>query len=240
MPSICDKAITLRKLRKALAELPLDNEQRASASASLETLDPLKAKDLLSRLNGTLDRLRNTTEEVDALLKATGSLSVTPSLFTGTINDVVWLRIEGPGSFQISMAFKKSVQSHLERGLSSFVVDLELCSGLDSTFMGTLLWAASRSAENCGKFKVVNADGWNGRLIRGLGLDQLFEVSEGPEGTEGWLREKTLPQPQFLSSPREQRTVILEAHEALASMGESNEKKFRESIEIMREELQMD
>ena len=61
------------------------------------------------------------------------------------------------------------------RGIWEFRVDLEECSGLDSTFMGTLAGLALRLRElNRGSLRILKVRPEHAKQFRDLGLDQLF------------------------------------------------------------------
>ena len=71
----------------------------------------------------------------------------------------------------------------LERGYRHFVVDLNSCTVMDSTFMGTLAGIALRLREfGNGSLLVRNANERNWDLLQNLGLNNLFDVeSKGSE-----------------------------------------------------------
>lgn len=157
----------------------------------------------------------------------------------------MWLRLEGKGSFLNSPDLKAFASAQAARGVNRFVVDLQRCSGMDSTFMGTLSCVACRLEDAEGWLRVVNAAGRNGELLRGLGLDELFVVEDGTEGMRrlnaGMLagaESVELAAVPKLGCTKDERTgVCLEAHEKLAELDEANAVKFQDVIELMRETL---
>src|SRR5918997_2346049 len=63
------------------------------------------------------------------------------------------------------------------RGYREFVVDLEHCVMMDSTFMGTMAGVALKLKElGHGHLHVVHCGQRSRELLTGLGLDQIFQI----------------------------------------------------------------
>lgn len=164
-------------------------------------------------------------------------------IFAGCIDGTTWIRIEGKGSFKNSPDLKAFVSERVGSGMRRLVMDLAHCTGMDSTFMGTLACTASRLEDVEGCLLVVNAAGRNGELLRGLGLDEMFTVGEGTEHLEpgeafacqeAAAGAAALPCSEV--SKIERTGVCLEAHEALCR-DDQNKSRFRDVIELMRGQL---
>ncbi len=162
-------------------------------------------------------------------------VSKSSSILVGRENGVVWLKLEGRGTFENSKCVKDFVQRMISKGNSEFVLDLEKCELMDSTFMGTLASVAFslRDLER-GLLRVVRANTRNFSLLEGLGLDHLFQVEPEPAA----------PLPPALQkagmpglAPEEQRITILEAHEALIDANPRNAVRFQDVIEYLRQEI---
>ena len=170
----------------------------------------------------------------------------TPSgISSGALHGVVWLTVDGRGNFQNSADLRSLVRTGISDGSNRIVLDLLRCSGLDSTFMGMLSCVAAKLEDAGGCLHVVNAEGKNGDLLRGLGLDEVFTVEDGTELVEhgacagAGLMPEEVPLaavPKTECSKQDQRKICLEAHEALADLHEANAEKFRDVITLMREE----
>ncbi|MEM0897630.1 MAG: STAS domain-containing protein [Verrucomicrobiota bacterium] len=160
-----------------------------------------------------------------------------------TDRGVVWLRVNGKGSFQNSPQLRDFALQMLEKGEKHFVIDLESCPVMDSTFMGTLTGIARRlfAVEN-GKLEVINANTRNTQLIQSLGLDQIFDLDT--EGTH-WTDEREAVsrqlgeklEPKDLSK-RERTELVLEAHQELSDADASNVPRFNDVIEYLHKELE--
>ena len=145
------------------------------------------------------------------------------------------MKLEGRGTFENSKCVKEFVQRMISKGHNDFVLDLEKCELMDSTFMGTLASVAFslRDLES-GLLRVVRANTRNFSLLEGLGLDHLFQVEPEPSPSlPPALHKAGIPG----SAPDEQRLAILEAHEALIDADPRNAVRFQDVIEYLRLEI---
>src|SRR2546422_10944726 len=74
-------------------------------------------------------------------------LTVDSSIQVGVRGPSVWVKVEGKGSFLNSGNLKEFARQMVERGYREFVVDLDKCAMLDSTFMGTMAGGELRLKE---------------------------------------------------------------------------------------------
>ncbi|MDB6135249.1 MAG: anti-anti-sigma factor [Verrucomicrobiales bacterium] len=153
------------------------------------------------------------------------------------------MNLDGRGSFQNSPDLKDFVKRGVRQGRNRFILDLQRCQGLDSTFMGTLSCVSGMLEDAEGWLHVANAVGRNGELLRGLGLDQVFLVEDGMEQAQRETHGATAEYITCWDVPRkdcskiEQREVCLDAHVALADLDPANANKFRDVISLMRREV---
>jgi anti-anti-sigma regulatory factor len=162
-------------------------------------------------------------------------VSKSSSILVGSENGTVWMKLEGRGTFENSKCVKEFVQRMISKGHNDFVLDLEKCELMDSTFMGTLASVAFslRDLES-GLLRVVRANTRNFSLLEGLGLDHLFQVEPEPSPPlPPALHKAGIPG----SAPDEQRLAILEAHEALIDADPRNAVRFQDVIEYLRQEI---
>ncbi len=164
-------------------------------------------------------------------------------IFVGRIGNLLWIRVEGKGSFQNSIQVKRCFQTTMEGGTRHFVVDLERCPIMDSTFMGTLTGAALNLRElGNGEVTVVNANARNKQLLNSLGLDHILDVdSDGSKHRKE--REQILAElkncQEGVEAPckEEQAAHVLDAHKALSQANNQNESRFRDVIEFLEKEV---
>ena len=166
--------------------------------------------------------------------------SSSPILYA-TVGDLIWIRIEGKGSFSVSPHLKEFATRERDAGCKRFVLDLENCPGMDSTFMGTLLAISRKVAKTeDGLFDVVNANARNVQLMKNLGLDLVLSLDEKGER---WHTERQRVDAYLTETPtadydkRQTAAVMLDAHEALASAQPENEARFRDVIHYLQEDL---
>lgn len=93
------------------------------------------------------------------------------------LNGVVWVRPLGDASFLNAESVKIFSRKMVEAGARNFTVDLDRCTGLDSTFMGTLAALALQLRElGEGQVRVVNVSPEINRLLSKLSLNSLFNI----------------------------------------------------------------
>jgi anti-sigma B factor antagonist len=164
-------------------------------------------------------------------------------IFTGIFNGFSWIRCEGKGSFQNSPAMKEFGDARIAAGEKCLVVDLEACTGMDSTFMGSLAGLASRlTSLNQGVLQVANPGPRNQRSLEDLGLDFLMEI-DPPEpiwGAQAETVRTTLRAPHGLTQPEQLQRArhVLEAHQQLSSLSVDNAKKFSTVVSLLESELE--
>ena len=122
----------------------------------------------------------------------------------------------------------------VERGFREFVVDLDKCAMLDSTFMGTMAGVALRLKElGQGRLRVVHCGERSHELLSGLGLDQLFSIQANGA---------TAPQCEQLKAKSaegkdEQKKEMLDAHEALCQAAPENLPRFKDVLDYLKQDL---
>jgi anti-anti-sigma regulatory factor len=165
-------------------------------------------------------------------------VSTPASILVGTTNKIVWIKVEGKGSFLNSAGVKEFSKEMVNRGHREFVVDLRNCPVMDSTFMGTLAMIALRLREiGQGNLHVVNLNERNHDLLTNLGLDQLFSMDACGinEGSSPASRKTldSIPSADHSS----QAETMLEAHEALVEVDPDNLTKFKDVLEYLKQDL---
>lgn len=161
-------------------------------------------------------------------------MSAPPSILVGCSNKVVWIRVAGKGSFLNSGGMKEFAKEMVNRGHREFVIDLNDCPVMDSTFMGTMAGIALRLRElGQGALHVINLNERNGDLLRNLGLDQLFSLDLCP--VEDDIAPQPLEQPEL--GKKERAETMLDAHENLIEADQRNLMKFKDVLEYLKQDL---
>ena len=153
---------------------------------------------------------------------------------------IVVIRIRGKGSHQNSPALRYIF--HITRNADAqarYVFDLDGCSTMDSTFMGTLASIGIHQRKSSDTTAIIiNMDSHVRRLLDTLGLKFIFDLRasgtplprhEGP----GAFQSVETPQMTKL----ERTVMMLEAHEQLIDLDSRNEVQFHGVVKSLRESL---
>ena len=165
-----------------------------------------------------------------------------PVFLVDAYSDPVIVRIEGRASFLNCACVREFVQRMLAEGRKRFVVDFQNCSSMDSTFLGLLAGIALdlRKRGGDGGIVLARVGARNLELIRNLGLHRLSPVdgTQGPAGAAGAPGAAAPGAGSALSAAKvsevEHARLVLEAHENLVTVDESNRAKFQDVLAFMR------
>lgn len=156
-------------------------------------------------------------------------------IYYGVCDGFTWIRCEGKGSFLQSPAIKECSKRRMADGERHFVIDLEGCTGMDSTFMGFLAGLASQVGRENGTVAIARPGERNRHSLEDLGLDCLLEIDPGDapwQDRVAEIREQLEPFAQKkLPNMSERTRHVLDSHQDLAQMNEENAKRFAEVID---------
>ena len=157
-----------------------------------------------------------------------------PVFLVDAYADPVLVRIDGRASFMNSGSLKDFFGEMIHQGTRSFVVDFQLCTSMDSTFLGVLAGAALelRKPATLGTLTLARVGERNLELIRNLGLHRLANVDAGNfqmnfGGGQQGLSDKARTE---IESAR----LVLEAHENLVTVDSTNAAKFQDVLAFLR------
>lgn len=146
----------------------------------------------------------------------------------------VYVRVEGLGTMKNAKTLQEFAETEVGRGRRRFFLDLSLCRGMDSTFMGTLIGIGSQ----LGSFKnviVLNPTEHALSQLRILGLHELLTIKE----------ETKLPRKlelhslkAVMCSPKEMVQLIYEAHKTLCKLDKKNERRFKAFLKGLAREME--
>lgn len=164
------------------------------------------------------------------------------AILVGVFDGFTWIRCEGKGSFVISPVLKECADARIAAGERCLVVDLEACSGMDSTFMGQLAsFAARLSKLGGGGVQIAGAGERNRGSLEDLGLDCLLEIDPPAapwRGRVAVLRAALEPyHASRLPGMEERAKHVLDAHKVLAATNEENARKFAGVVGILEKEV---
>jgi anti-sigma B factor antagonist len=146
----------------------------------------------------------------------------------------VYIRVTGLGNFNNAGPMREYSEKAFQEGVAAVIVDLKACTGLDSTFMGTLMafldWDVNNKPVTV---SVVNATPPTMRAMASLGLPKILHVRTRPvrfpDGKlmrlhEGW------------QDKRRRTLLIRDAHVALIRADKDNEERFGPFVEALTKE----
>lgn len=161
------------------------------------------------------------------------------SIQVGVNGKAVWVRVEGKGNFLNSGNLKEFAREMVQRGYREFVVDLEHCEMMDSTFMGTLAGVALRLKElGHGHLHVVHCGQRSRDLLTGLGLNQIFQIhTNGTAAPQCQILPNESLAADASAQKHQQAQQMLEAHEALCDAAPENFSRFKDVLEYLKQDL---
>ncbi len=167
------------------------------------------------------------------------------SLIYHVFDDCLWIRCASRGSFINSPALKSVAEDYLASGGKLVVVDMEVCPGVDSTFMGTLAGLARRAMAVEGSIEIASPTPRTRAAMEGLGLDMLVPL-DPPFAV--WAEDKEMRRAVLVQQPEREapksemseldRTRhVLEAHNVLRSMNPQNDETFSYVCETLEDDI---
>ena len=160
-------------------------------------------------------------------------------------SDCLWVRCASRGCFVNSPALKALADRYLESGGSNIIVDLEVCPGVDSTFMGTLAGMARKCMAAGGSVQIASPTQRTKDAMESLGLDMLLDIDPPTAPwqeniaerrallAQGNAREAASGQMDELERTRH----VLDAHNTLRAMNHKNNETFGYVCETLEEDL---
>ncbi|MEP4930546.1 STAS domain-containing protein [Haloferula sp.] len=168
-------------------------------------------------------------------------MSLEKAISFGVFDEFTWIRCEGKGSFLQSPALKECAEKRRSKGENRFVIDLEECTGMDSTFMGLLAGLASRVSKEDGEVMIASPGEKNLRSLEGLGLDFLLSISPKDAswiGKEDEIRKELKPfSPNHMPDAKDRAQHVLDSHRTLASTSDDNAKRFATVLQVLETDV---
>lgn len=154
--------------------------------------------------------------------------------------DIALVRVVGRGNFSNSVPFKNFAAKLQATGKDlKFVIDLQNCDSMDSTFMGVLAGICLTQLKGgLNKVIVVNANDHCKRLLKNLGLTHLLELRTGPLAEVERAEDVFAPAKETQANRIDQICMMLEAHKELVRLDSKNEVQFQAVIEYLEKSLQ--
>jgi anti-anti-sigma factor len=163
-------------------------------------------------------------------------------LLVATRGSTAMLRVRGRGSFKVGPALKQFSVGAMASGCRQFILDMDECTAMDSTFMGVLAGLALRLKGEGGTVVMMNLTPKTLALLETLGLDRLLETYQvGCTSDELKRRLADAVGMSALEASIADRKVTLEtmltAHEDLVKAAPDNLPKFKSVMAYLSADL---
>lgn len=137
---------------------------------------------------------------------------------------------------------KQIAEPYIADGGRLIVIDLEDCTGIDSTFMGTLAGLARRLMPIGGGVQVVSPTDRARAALESLGLDALLDIEPPEAPWRGKIEEtrkklKAVEDSAVRLQGLDQARHVLDSHMTLSELSEDNADKFRGVTETLKDEI---
>ena len=151
--------------------------------------------------------------------------------------DKVFIRVVGRGSFKVSATLKQFIaQVSSKQPVSTVVLDLIGCIGMDSTFMGVLAGLSGRLKQNGQVLELINLSEKNAGLLATLGVDRVIAHYSNSHGHEMPGQEATSLSTDGVTK-KELAETALQAHQNLVELSEENRPRFKRVIEYLKADV---
>jgi anti-anti-sigma regulatory factor len=151
----------------------------------------------------------------------------------------LYVRVQGLGSMHTAPTLEAFAEAQIQEGAHQLVLDLQECSGVDSTFMGLLLTLANRLREGQnggpGGCVLINVDAHARKQLASVGVDAFVVIKEGETELPENLRLTELAVAE--ASDRERLKLMVRAHKELVAADARNKAKFGAFLEGIVAEL---
>jgi anti-sigma B factor antagonist len=164
-------------------------------------------------------------------------------ILAATIDGCTLVAVLGMATFKLAPAFRQATQAAKLAGSHLIVVDMAACSGMDSTFMGTIAslgFAAKKPDGTPTAF--INLVPRTAALLKGLGVDRIvhsYPIGSMPEhvGELSALVDGLRPVTAAPQESREMAAMMYDAHETLSRVDPGNVQRFKDVLAFLREDL---
>ena len=146
----------------------------------------------------------------------------------------IFVRAVGLANMKNAPMLDLFLQSEIEQEARMVCIDLSVCAGMDSTFMGVLVGYAQLLGTRGGKLVVVNPSDGNLRLLDMLGVSAVLPVIRRTERAE--LEFVNLPASPTLG-PMQRLELVRRAHHHLVAISDDNRAKFSAFLQALEADL---
>lgn len=145
------------------------------------------------------------------------------------------LRVIGLGNMNSALVMRDFITDSMkEKSVSKIILDLKDCTGLDSTFMGTMVCVEGIMHDVSSDLMLCNISEHNMSLLKMLGVDKLLNVC----GNVGIPELDFTPISLLPADPEARIELIRHAHKCLIKADEKNHERFGNFLAVLEAEIQ--
>ncbi|MEI7730701.1 MAG: STAS domain-containing protein [Verrucomicrobiota bacterium] len=152
----------------------------------------------------------------------------------------VCIRIAGRATCAISVDFQHLLEDCAEQGSRRFILDLDQCLTMDSTFLGTLAAFNERLAEQPASnppaaILLYHPTDRIRTLLDNLGIAERFPLADTGDWQQGKFEE--IQCGQGVPDKTELIRASLKAHQTLMAVNPDNVPKFKDVVSMLEDDL---
>ena len=154
-------------------------------------------------------------------------------------DDVLCIKVKGRATVKTSVPLKAIIEERRARGIIHYILILDECLVMDSTFLGVLANQAFELVEDGdpkGSIQLLNPNERLQGLLDNLGVLELFDVVH-QNISSNQETYKAADESLYSGSKTEMTKVSLNAHRALIALNPANEDKFKDVTRFLEDEL---
>lgn len=147
-----------------------------------------------------------------------------------------YIKVEGRATFEHSSPLRNLIKNIKLEELKKASIDLSLCTGMDSTFMGVLAMIAVRVKQNGDVADIIDTGENNKKLLNGLGLKKLFNYRSY---SDKFLKDMNWEKPpEGTPDKTEKIETVIDSHQTLMNVDKSNIPKFENVVDLAKKDLE--
>ena len=159
-------------------------------------------------------------------------------LMVAVRDQVVFIKINGRGDFNLSLDLRKLIDELRLRGYCRFVFELSDCVMMDSTFLGIL---SGEGLKSCGSIvapgpalELMNPIPRIAETLENLGVAHLFKITHCPDSLA--VKYEALAETDDKSKTEVTRNC-LDAHKTLMDVNPANVHRFKDVADFLAQDL---
>ncbi len=150
-------------------------------------------------------------------------------------NNQYHVKVEGRATFEVSSPLRNLALKLKDAPVGGISINLDACTGMDSTFIGVIAMLGLDAKKQNAPAVILNADENNRKLLNGLGLHKIFTYGEDNyAGVKQWQDGSPSLKPPALETAK----TVLNAHETLMDIDESNVPRFKNVVEFVKKDIE--